>query len=100
MQYKLKKATFVGGELANFDAPENKNAKTGHANAKVYAIGPQYELETPVKHKNNNSTNLSTTRYIVIRVNTYVKNVFLSVPKNFKNLSKIFTNNSPLSKLT
>ena len=62
MQYKLKNDTFVIGDFANFDEPENRNAKTGQAKASVYAIGPQYEFETPVKHKNNSSTNLSTTR--------------------------------------
>lgn len=62
IQYKLKKATFTGGLLANFDDPENRNANTGHANAKVYCIGFQYVLATPVKHRNNNSTNLSTTK--------------------------------------
>lgn len=62
MQYTLNSATFVGGFLANFEAPENRNANTGHANASVYCIGPQYEFETPVKHKNSNSTNLSITK--------------------------------------
>ena len=40
---------------------------------------------------NSISTTLSTTKYAVINVNMYVKNVFLSVFKYFKNLSIIFT---------
>ena len=43
------------------ELPENKNAKIGHANAKVYLSGPQYETETPVNIINNISTILSIT---------------------------------------
>ena len=53
----------------------------------------------PEKIKNKISTNLSTAIYMESKVNIYVKNVFLSVFKNFKNLSIIFKVFSPLSKL-
>ena len=85
--------------MQNDEAPENKNAKTGQAKAKVYLIGPQYETDVPEKNKNNSSTNLSTAIYTLINVKIYVKNVFLSVFKNFKNLSIIFKLLSPLSKI-
>ena len=75
---------------ANFDENANKNANTGHASAKVYFIGPQYDTEIPVKHKNNTSTILSTHIYTEINVNIYERNVFLSVFSTFKNLSKYF----------
>lgn len=48
------------------------------------------ETDIPVKHKNNNSTNLSITTYAVRIVKIYVKKVFLSVFKIFNNLSKYF----------
>lgn len=74
----------------NLEENEKQNAKTGQARANVYFIGPQYDKDIPVKHRNNNSTNLSITKYIVIKVKIYVKNVFLSVFNNFKNLSIYF----------
>lgn len=77
-------------EDANLEPNPNKNANTGHASAKVYMNGPQYETDIPVNINSNTSTNLSTTKYIESRVNIYVKNVFLSVFKTFKNLSKYF----------
>lgn len=92
--YKLNKVDFMLFELANFEAKPNKKANTGQAIANVYIKGPQYETLTPVKIKNNTSTILSTMKYIESKVNIYVTNVFLSVFRNFKNLSmyfKIFT---------
>ena len=77
-------------DVANSDVGENKYANTGHAIAKVYLNGPQYDTDTPVNIINNISTNLSTTMYNDINVNIYVANVFLLALIFFKNLSIIF----------
>ena len=61
--------SFIFPEDAYFEFPEKRNAHTGHASANVYAIGPQYETLIPVNTKNNTSTNLSITMYIVNSVN-------------------------------
>lgn len=92
--YKWKNESLVSSESANFELQENKNANIGQANAKAYWIGPQYEQPIPVKIISMISTTLSTVKYMVISVSIYVRNVFLSVPNTFKNLSinfKIFT---------
>ena len=47
---------------AYFEDPENKKAKIGHANAKVYCIGCQYETDNPVKIISNISTIRSITK--------------------------------------
>ena len=75
---------------ANSELPENKNANIGQASAKVYIKGPQYEYETPVNNISINSTILSTAKYTVKSVRTYVAKVFLLVPNFFKKLSIIF----------
>ena len=53
---KVVKQGFIQGiaaliffESAYLDEPENKNANIGQANASVYCIGPQYDVEIPVK---------------------------------------------------
>lgn len=81
LQYKYRNDNFIFDDVTNLEAYENKKANTGHANANVYVIGPQYEYDIPVKHRNKSSTNLSTTIYIVNKVKIYVANVFLSVFK-------------------
>ena len=73
--------------MTNSEAPENKNANIGHANANVYWNGPQYEYETPVKIIKSISTILSTAKYTVTNVKIYVAKVFLLTFNFFKNLS-------------
>ena len=87
-------------DSAYFEFPENRNAHTGQANARVYVIGPQYETEIPVNIIINISVILSIARYTVINVNRYVKKVFLSVFNIFNNLSKYFNFFPPLSFLS
>lgn len=88
--YVYIKESFVLSDFVNDDEPENRKAKSGQANAKVYLIGPQYDIDIPLKNRNNNSTTLSTKIYIDISVSIYVKKVFLLVFNFFKNLSKSF----------
>ena len=80
----------VFSDFANFELHENRKANIGQQKANAYFIGPQYELPIPVNIIIKISVTLSIVKYIVSKVNINVRNVFLSVFNNFKNLSIIF----------
>ena len=89
----------ISSDFTNFEFPEKRNANIGQANAKVYCIGPQYDDDIPVKIIINISISLSITKYVVIRVSIYVKNVFLSVFSTFRILSINFNNFTTFKKI-
>ena len=75
--------------VTNLDSIINRYAKNGSNRTHIENSGVQYEIPIPTNIIINNSTNLSTTKYIDRRVKMNAKNVFLSV---FKALTSLVNN--------